>query len=285
MAEGGAAGSTDPALPRADAPAPPPAGVEALRLVTLAERPDLEDALDQHNGSPWPAFMLQDPVVNELWHHLHEELAGWQLILLDADGRIAAAANSAPFAWDGTSAGLPDGWDDQFRRTIGQMQAGVAPDTLGALQVVVAEAWRGSRLAGRMVEEMQARGRAAGHRALVACVRPTDKHRYPLVPIERYARWTRPDGEPFDPWIRLHVRLGGRIDRPAPRSMTMRGSVAEWEQWTGMAFPESGEYVVPFATRPVSIDREADVGAYLDENIWVIHDLDRAGPPPRPSAS
>lgn len=253
-------------------------GGEALQLVTLAERPDLEDALDRHNGSPWPAFMLQDPVVHELWHHLHEEFAGWQLILLDADDRIAAAANSAPFAWDGTSAGLPDGWDDQYARTVEQMRAGVPPDTLGALQIVVAEAWRGSRLAGRMVEEMQARGRAAGHRALVACVRPTDKHRYPLVPIERYARWTGPDGEPFDAWIRLHVRLGGRIDRPAPRSMTMRGSVAEWEQWTGMAFPESGEYVIPFATRPVSIDRAADVGTYLDENVWVVHDLDRTGP-------
>jgi GNAT superfamily N-acetyltransferase len=273
MAEGGATGSTEPACPRADAPSPPPAGGEVLRLVTLAERPDLEDALGRHNGAAWPTFMFQEPVANELWHHLDEELAGWQLIFLDPDDRIAAAANSAPFAWDGTSAGLPDGWGEQFRRTIEQMQAGVPPDTLGALQIVVAHAWRGSGLAGRMVEELQRRGRAAGHRALVACVRPTDKHRYPLVPIERYARWTRSDGEPFDAWIRLHVRLGGRIDRPAPRSMTMRGSIAEWEQWTGMAFPESGEYVIPFATRPLSIDRAADVGTYFDENVWVVHDL------------
>jgi hypothetical protein len=253
--------------------APAPRDPRALRLVTLAERPDLEDALGHHNGSPWPEFMFQDPVTDRLWHHLDEEFAGWQLMLVDAEDRIAAAANSAPFAWDGTLAGLPDGWDDQFERTVAQMRATVPPDTLGALQIVVADTWRGGRLAGRMVEELRARGRAAGFRALVACVRPTDKHRYPLVPIERYARWVRPDGEPFDAWIRLHVRLGGTIARPAPRSMTMRGSVADWERWTGMAFPESGEYVVPFATRPVSIDREADVGTYLDENVWVVHDL------------
>jgi GNAT superfamily N-acetyltransferase len=258
-----------PAGPGADAAL----AARDLRLVTLAERPDLVDALDRHNGAPWPEFMFQDAVVQENWHHLEEELAGWQLLLLDRDDRIAAAANCAPLAWDGTSAGLPDGWDDQFERTVAQMRAGTTPDTLGALQIVVADAWRGARLGGRMVEAMQDRGRAAGLRALVACVRPTDKHRYPLPPIERYARWTRPDGAPFDAWIRLHVRLGGRIDRSAPRSMTMRGSVADWERWTGMAFPETGAYVVPFATRPVAIDREADTGTYHDENVWVVHDL------------
>ena len=55
--------------------------------------------------------------------------------------------------------------------------------------------------------------------------------------------------------------------------MTMRGTVADWERWTGMAFPESGEYVVPFATRTVTIDLASDTGTYFDENVWVIHDL------------
>jgi hypothetical protein len=251
----------------------PPPDVGSLRLVTLAERPDLADALSDHNGAPWPEFMFQDPVVNALWHHLEEEFAPWQRMLLEANDRIAAAANCAPLSWDGTSEGLPDGWDDQFTRSVALMRAGMPTDTLGALQIVVADRWRGAGLAGRMVRSMMAAGRAAGHRALIACVRPTDKHRYPLVPIERYARWTRPDGEPLDAWIRLHVRLGGRIDRPAPRSMTMRGTVADWERWTGLTFPGSGEYVVPFATRPVTIDLASDTGTYFDENVWIVHDL------------
>jgi hypothetical protein len=108
---------------------------------------------------------------------------------------------------------------------------------------------------------------------VIACVRPTDKDRYPLAPIDRYASWTRADGEPFDAWIRLHTRLGGRIVRGAPKSMTLRGSVAEWEAWTGMAFPETGRYVVPFAIDTVTIDRESDVGVYHDPNVWIVHDL------------
>jgi len=117
------------------------------RIVTLAERPDLERALDRHNGSAWPEFMLQDPVADALWHHLHAEFARWQILLLDADDTILAAANCAPLAWDGTDDGLPDGWDEQFRRTVDQHQASVTPDTLGALQIVVAPQWRGDRLA------------------------------------------------------------------------------------------------------------------------------------------
>ena len=247
--------------------APPP------RIFTLAERPDLADALDRHNGAAWPEFMLQDAVADELWHHLHAEFAAWQLLLLDADDAILAAANSAPLAWDGSDEALPDGWDAQFRLTVAQRAAGIRPDTLGAIQIVVAPERRGDRLAGRMVDEMRSRARAAGLHALIACVRPTDKHLYPLTPIERYARWTRADGAPFDPWIRLHARLGGRIVRGAPRSMTIEGSVAEWEEWTQMAFPDSGLYVVPFATNPVTIDRVADRGAYHDANVWMVHEL------------
>ena len=40
-----------------------------------------------------------------------------------------------------------------------------------------------------------------------------------------------------------------------------------------MAFPESGDYVVPRAAALVSIDREADQGVYHDPNVWMIHDL------------
>ena len=58
--------------------------------------------------------------------------------------------------------------------------------------------------------------------------------------------------------------------------MTMTGTVADWERWTGMAYPESGDYVVPGAAGLVHIDRAADRGIYHDPNVWVVHDLRRA---------
>jgi len=242
-------------------------------LVSYAERPDLIRDAGHFNGSVWPEFMLHDAVVQRHWHLLEDTFLEYQLVLLDADGRIAATNNSAPLAWDGTEAALPDGWDEQFELTARDLAAGAPVNTLGALQIVTDPARRGTGLAGVMVRAMQANAAMHGFGKLIACVRPTEKDRYPLTPIERYAFWTRADGQPFDAWVRLHVRLGARIVRGSPRAMTIRGTVAEWERWTGMAFPDSGDYVVPFAAAPVHIDREADHGVYYDPNIWVVHDV------------
>ena len=247
--------------------------LDRLRLVTLAERPDLERALNDHNMADWPPFMLQDPVADRLWHYLHEDFAAVQFMLLDEAGMIAAAANSAPLCWDGTDEGLPEGWDDQFERTAADLVAGRTPDTLGALQIVVARDHRGEGLSWRMLDTLRETARRRRYRALIACVRPTLKDRYPLMPIDEYARWRRADGLPFDPWLRVHARAGARGIRPSPRSMVIAGTVAEWHQWTGLEFPVSGPYVVPGGTNPVEVDLAEDRGVYHDANVWMIHDL------------
>jgi GNAT superfamily N-acetyltransferase len=247
-----------------------PAGT---RLVSLAERPDLRDAVGDHNVAVWPAFMLESAVANDLWHLLFEEFPDYQLALIDADDAILAGHNSAPLPWDGTDAGLPNGWEDQFRRTAAALEAGTPATALGALQIVVGAELRGRGLADLMLAAMRRNAERRGLVAVMACVRPTLKPRYPLTNIERYAQWTRDDGLPFDPWIRLHVRAGGRIVRPSPRSMSITGTVAEWESWTGMAFPDTGTYVVPGGCEPVRIDREADRGEYFDSNVWMLHQL------------
>src|SRR5690348_3460367 len=112
---------------------------------------------------------------------------------------------------------------------------------------------------------------------LIAPVRPNLKERYPTIPIERYARWTRPDGEPFDPWVRVHTRMGARIGSAIPHSLRISGTVGEWESWTRMQFPETGDYVFPEGLATVHIDRELDTGEYWEPNIWIIHQA-RGGP-------
>ena len=113
----------------------------------------------------------------------------------------------------------------------------------------------------------------AGFSSLIAPVRPTWKDRYPLIPFDRYVRWTRDDGLPFDPWIRVHVRLGGELLEPCPSSMTVEGSLEEWQKWTGMHFPEDGEYVVPGALVPVVFTDGR--GRYVEPNIWMRHPVPR----------
>ena len=112
-----------------------------------------------------------------------------------------------------------------------------------------------------------------GFHDLVAPVRPSWKSRYPLVPIDRYVGWTNGDGHLFDPWLRTHAKLGAALVRPCHHAMRIEGTVAEWEEWAGMAFPESGEFVVPGALALVSIDREADHGVYVEPNVWMHHTI------------
>ena len=243
-------------------------------LTTLTERPELEPLVDAHHIGMWEPFMTESEVANRMFPRAHTDWPDHQLVLLDAAGAVVATSNAMPLAWDGTDADLPATWDEQVLRSATDVDAGRAPTTLGAMLIVVGRHVRGGGLSGVMLQAMQAACRAAGYRAVIACVRPTEKHRYPLIPIERYATWTRDDGLPFDPWIRLHVRIGGRIVRAAPYSMAIRGSIADWETWTGLSFPGSGDYIVPTATSPVTIDRERDEGVYFDQNVWVVHDLD-----------
>jgi hypothetical protein len=252
------------------------AGLEVPAGYTVAsydERPDLDPAIDDLIAATWPAFMNEDEVANVHFGRAYSDWPAFQTMLLDASGRLAALGNAMPLTWDGTDAGLPEGWREQVLRSVADLEAGTTADTLGAMQIAIRGDLRGARLSGTMVEAMRAAALAAGYRAVIACVRPTWKDRYPLTPIERYATWTRDDGLPFDPWMRLHARLGARIVRAAPEAMIVTGSVADWESWTGMAFPESGSYVVPRATQPVVIDRDRDEGVYHDQNVWMVHDI------------
>lgn len=247
---------------------------QAHEIATLAERPDLRDAVERFGSSVWPEFMLKDDISDRHWTRMAEELPAYQLALIDGADDVVAVARSMPLAWDGTVEDLPRGWDEQFVRSIEGLDRGIAPDALGAIMIVTDPARRGAGLGSLMVSSMLATARLHELRALIACVRPTLLERYPLSPIASYAGWTRHDDLPFDPWIRIHVRLGGRLSRPEPESMRIAGSVAEWESWTGMALPHSGRYVVPGACAPVEIDREKDIGTYFDPNVWIIHDLD-----------
>jgi hypothetical protein len=245
---------------------------DGLTITSPGERPDLAH-LFGGDAEIWAPFMLEDPVAHEGFDVAHEAYPDFQLLLLDGDERLLARANAMPLAWSGLEDDLPDGWDDQVLRSLADLRSGAVVNTLGAMVIVVMPGARGGGYAGTMVGAFRAAAAATGLSALIACVRPTEKERYPLLSIDRYAEWKRADGLPFDPWIRLHVRMGGRIVRPSPRSMTVRGSIRDWESWTGLSFPASGPYVIAGGTSPVRIDLEADEGVYHDQNVWVVHDL------------
>jgi hypothetical protein len=238
-------------------------------VFTHAERPDLAERVD---FNVWPAYNTHGDVLRRYWSRLYEELRKFQFVLYDEDEDVVVAeGHSIPLAWDGTAEGLPAGIDGLVEDAFRLLEEGGEATALSALAIEIRATAQGRGLSGTMIEAMGRIAREHGWRELVAPLRPSWKERYPLTPIERYARWTREDGLPFDPWIRTHVRLGGEILRPEPLSMRISGTLAEWEGWTEMAFPESGEYVFPHGLAPLSVDRERDLGLYYEPNLWMLH--------------
>lgn len=93
------------------------------------------------------------------------------------------------------------------------------------------------------------------------------------VPVEEYAARRGPDGLPTDPWLRQHARLGATIEKVAPLSQTITGTLADWREWTGLPFDTDGPVVVPDALAPVHCHLREGYAAYVEPNIWVRHGL------------
>ena len=241
----------------------------SLRFHTAAERPELREQLSELVEA-WPRFMLEDPVAERCFPLLYERFPTLQHFLVDSEtDELVAEVNCVPVAVDVDD--LPDrGWDDVLERGTKAEEEATA---VSAIQVLLRPGRQGGGLSSRCLTRMRESVAEHGFDRLVAPVRPSWKARYPLVTIDRYIAWTTSDGLPLDPWLRVHARLGATIVRPCRESMTIDGSVADWESWTGMAFPETGDYVVAGALELVSIDREADTGLYVEPNVWVLHRL------------
>jgi len=246
----------------------------AHRIVGYLERPELDDRWEETVAPAWPEFLLHTAEVNARWSYLFERAGAFQFYAVDeGSDEVLGVANTAPFAWDGDADTLPDSIAGVLQRSMDDREAGVAPTTLCALQAIVTQGNQGRGLAGVILDAMRALGAEHEFADLVAPVRPSWKARYPLQDFERYVHWTREDGLPFDPWVRVHARAGGELLKAAMGSQIVDGTVAEWEAWTGMAFPDSGDYVIPGALVPLSIDVDADHGRVTEPNYWMRHRL------------
>jgi GNAT superfamily N-acetyltransferase len=241
-----------------------------IEVVTTGDRHDLDSQAREALRTVWPEFIFHDPVVPEYIDRVETYFPQYDVLLLD-QGQVVAGGWGVPIRWDGTLVTLPDGYDGALVSAVTGHEDSTPADTLCIMAAAVKADRQGGGLAGKTLTALRERAAAAGLERVVAPVRPALKSRYPLAPMESFARWTRSDGLHIDPWIRTHQRLGAGILAPAPRSMIITGTVAEWEAWAAMAFPETGQYVVPDALDLVTIDREQDRGTYAESNLWMRH--------------
>lgn len=245
-----------------------------FKCVTLRKRPELAKDIGPLHRQ-FPRFIVAGDRTNRLyWIHLYEDFPDFQFALCDSNNEVVACGHAIPLVWDGSVDGLPSGYDAALERGFECMHQGKQPNTLCALAAITSSEYKKIGLSYQIVTTMKSLAKFHGLSALIAPVRPTWKDRYPLIPMENYVKWVRKDGSPFDPWLRVHWRLGGSYMCIAQTSMTVWSTIQEWEEWTGMTFPESGQYVVPQALNPVQIDLQTNCGVYIEPNVWMKHTIE-----------
>ncbi len=249
-----------------------PADAYGLRTVTLDQRPDLAGAVPRVLASRWPAFLLAGRPAHDVdLIALLMSTPRHQVLLVDGMSRVHGVALSVPVRWDRTVDGLPAGWDGAVRAAAELIDRGGVPNAVSALSITLTPQATGRGLAAGMIKALRATAVGAGAEALIAPVRPVLKAQYPLTPMAQYLTWRTEDDRPFDPWLRLHLRLGGLQVGIAEPSITVTGSVAQWQDWTGLSLPASGDYVIPGGLVPLAVDRRADTAVYREPNVWVVH--------------
>jgi GNAT superfamily N-acetyltransferase len=246
----------------------------ALEIFTLRERPELRPLIFASDlQSVWPEFMTHSAAARlyfapwMLDRNLDYAFAGV------ADGKVVARAFSVPFAFntDGRTE-LPDGgWDQVIRWAHDDRMIGRAPNALSALEISMLPEARGSGNSLALLSAMKACAKIKGFGEVFAPVRPNQKHLQPRTPMRDYVDTVRADGFPIDAWLRTHLRVGGKLVKIAPYSMTIVGRLADWSLWTGITFDRSGELLVAGALSPVMVSLEQDCAVYIEPNVWVRH--------------
>jgi len=246
------------------------------KIISAVNNPKLLEIADEVVLLSWPEFMLNDSVANKYWSRLYEDFPEYQFCMMDNESEaVLASGNCIPIHYEGPPDDLPDeGWDWALQKGFDDQLVGTTPNILCALSITIHPAYRDKGLSREMLQIMKEIGRSQNLKALIAPVRPFLKNLYPLIPIDKYINWRTENNLPFDAWMRVHEKDGGRIIKSCPQSMRITGTVSEWEKWTSQKFPETGTYTVYGALEPIKIDCEADKGEYIEPNVWMYHSID-----------
>lgn len=193
-------------------------------------------------------------------------------LVAEANGKLVGTIDGCPLDWDGDPSHLPQrGWTEMIEAARVGFE-GLSPAYVGAIGTSIDPDYEGSGLAGRLLSALRDEALRLGYKGLVAPVRPVFRWRMPHLSIEQYAEMRMADGRHFDPWVRVHERIGGRIIGVAEHSANFVGSREDWERWVGIRLPDDGRVLAPKTIN--FLDLVAGIGVLVEPSIWILHQPD-----------
>jgi hypothetical protein len=244
---------------------------DQVDLVTVAERPDLADAVHTFDDPTVAPFLYRDPISYALLPDLVARCPRYTLLAL-APGVAEPVGMIVSLPFTGDPDALPGtGYDGVALAAAADVLAGRRGNLAAALLATVRPGRRDRGLSALLLTGARDNARRLGHDALFVPARPTRKHEHPHMPMAEYADRTRDDGTAEDPWLRTHLRLGGERVGICHSAMTITGTLAEWREWTGLPFDTDGPVVVPGGLVPVHCDLAHGTATYVEPNVWFRH--------------
>ncbi|RLA62539.1 MAG: hypothetical protein DRQ88_13405 [Epsilonproteobacteria bacterium] len=241
---------------------------EGHKLVTLHEKPENIDLYQNLIDTEWEQIGTMDDNAYEYWYTLLNKFPRYQFGLF-IDGDLAAVGNTCPVYIKRGVKNLPNGgWGEALKQSITNNKT---PNLLCGLSATIKNNYRGRGLSKIVLGQMKEIAKEEGFSQLVVPVRPTLKNRYPLINIKDYIHWKNDDGRLFDPWLRIHMDIGGELLGIAHKSMVATRPISTWEELFKMPIKSSGDYILPGGLTPSKVNLKKNVGVYEEPNIWFVH--------------
>src|SRR5690349_12027819 len=180
-----------------------------LELVPLRAGPDLRvQVFGKTFIALWPTFVVKDPTADLFFEQPHFDACldtAFAVVDPARPDEAVGRAFAVPFAF-----GIPgreelpgSGWDGVVRWAHEDRALVRTANALSALEITLLPSRRGRGASRVVLDTMRRRAAQLGFRHMFAPVRPTAKALEPHTPMVEYAKRTREDGLPADPWLRV----------------------------------------------------------------------------------
>jgi hypothetical protein len=244
-------------------------------LVNAKDIPNCPEMTASVLMQAYPKFLTHNLSDNPVWVSLFDLYPEFQLVLVETSTKSAIAQVSClPLAWQENLEKLPaQGCDWVCAKSITDSLEGRKPNILAVVSLSIIPEYQGKRLSCPLLEHCQKIAQTHQFRSLILAARPSLKHLYPLIPMERYITWKNDQGLLFDPWLRFNVKQGASLLGVCAESTTIVDTIDTWEIMANMYFPETGDYVIPGGLVPLEIDYTHQQGTYIEPNIWLSYQL------------
>lgn len=226
-------------------------------------KPDEEDESWAIEDLVWPTFnqMAEGSIAIDYDQRFH-------LVARDPDrDMLVATIDGIEFDWDGDPQNLPDrGWTEIIEKGL---EGTGKTDWVAALGTSILPEYQQFGLSRILLEKLVSLAKSLGYKGVLAPVRPVYRWRALHLSLDEYADFRLKNGEHFDPWLRVHERIGGEIIGTCPGSAIFTAPVSDWQDWSKMKLPNRGRVLVPNAINYLEIQN--GIGTLKEDSIWVTH--------------